>query len=77
MCLRCGAEVPLPETIEVGVKLPGGLPNPGALAPRRAARGGAASRAEDDASGATTPRKAPARPASGRAAPRRPRGKAA
>jgi DNA topoisomerase-1 len=77
MCLRCGAEVPLPETIEVGVKLPGGPPNPGALAPRRAARGGAASRGEGDASGATTPRKAPTRPTSGRAAPRRPRGKAA
>ena len=42
ICLRCGADVPLPETIEVGMKLPGGPPNPGALAPRRPARGGSA-----------------------------------
>ena len=36
ICLLCGAEVPLPEGDAVGMNLPGGPPDPGALAPRRA-----------------------------------------
>ncbi len=35
ICLRCGAEVDLPDPIVVGEKLPGGPPNLGALATRR------------------------------------------
>ncbi|MGC8634548.1 MAG: type I DNA topoisomerase [Candidatus Limnocylindrales bacterium] len=38
ICLLCGADVPLPEGELVGLSLPGGPPNPGALAPRRARR---------------------------------------
>ncbi len=36
ICLLCGADVPLPEGDLVGMSLPGGPPDPGALAPRRA-----------------------------------------
>ncbi len=40
LCLKCGADVPLPEGVElVGARLPGGPPNPEALA--KPARGGA------------------------------------
>ncbi len=40
ICLRCGADVPLPESVDlVGARLAGGPPNPEALA--RPARGGA------------------------------------
>jgi DNA topoisomerase I len=40
ICLRCGAHVPLPEGVDlVGARLPGGPPNPEALA--KPARGGA------------------------------------
>jgi DNA topoisomerase I len=43
MCLRCGADVPLPEGVElVGARLAGGPPNPEALA--RPVRGGGARR---------------------------------
>src|SRR5260221_3760306 len=43
ICLRCGADVPLPEGVElVGARLPGGPPNPEALA--KPARGGGARR---------------------------------
>jgi DNA topoisomerase-1 len=38
ICLRCGADVPLPEGELVGLRLPGGPPNPEALA--KPARGG-------------------------------------
>ena len=44
LCLRCGAEVPLPDPVVPGSKLPGGPPNPGAIAPRRSSRGGGATR---------------------------------
>ena len=43
LCLRCGATVALPDGDPgslVGLSLPGGPPDPSALAPRRAARGG-------------------------------------
>ena len=43
LCLRCGAAVPLPElepAALVGLSLPGGPPDPAALAPKRPARGG-------------------------------------
>ena len=40
ICLKCGADVPIPEGVElVGARLPGGPPNPEALS--RPARGGA------------------------------------
>jgi DNA topoisomerase-1 len=43
ICLRCGADVPLPEGVDlVGARLAGGPPNPEALA--RPARGGGARR---------------------------------
>jgi DNA topoisomerase-1 len=48
LCLRCGAAVPLPEmepAALVGLSLPGGPPDPAALAPKRPARGGGGSRA--------------------------------
>jgi DNA topoisomerase-1 len=70
ICLRCGAEIELPETVEVGAKLPGGPPNPGALAPRRAARGGARGGARGARSDGEAPVAGTARPA-GKAAPRR------
>jgi DNA topoisomerase I len=35
ICLQCGADVPLPGGALVGLTLPGGPPDPGALAPRR------------------------------------------
>ena len=35
ICLRCGADVPLPEPVPLGEKLPGGPPDPAAIAPRR------------------------------------------
>ena len=38
LCMTCGADVPLPDGILVGVRLPGGPPNPAAL--ERPARGG-------------------------------------
>jgi ssDNA-binding Zn-finger/Zn-ribbon topoisomerase 1 len=38
ICLKCGADVPLPEGDLVGLRLPGGPPNPEALA--KPARGG-------------------------------------
>ncbi len=42
ICLRCGADVPLPEGEHVGLRLPGGPPNPEALAkPARGGRRGA------------------------------------
>ena len=43
LCLRCGAAMPLPEmepAALVGLNLPGGPPDPAALAPKRPARGG-------------------------------------
>ena len=42
LCLRCGATIELParETGIVGAKLPGGPPDPAALAPRRGGGGG-------------------------------------
>jgi len=40
ICLRCGADVPLPDPVPVGEKLPGGPPDPAAIAPR--GRGGSA-----------------------------------
>ena len=48
LCLRCGAAVPLPEMgpeALVGLSLPGGPPDPAALAPKRPARGGGGGRA--------------------------------
>ncbi len=42
ICLLCGADVPLPEGDLVGMSLPGGPPDPGALAPRRARTAGRA-----------------------------------
>ena len=40
ICLKCGAAIDLPESYVPGQKLPGGEPNPAALAaPRRAGRG--------------------------------------
>jgi DNA topoisomerase I len=43
LCLRCGADVELPDVIVPGSRLPGGPPNPGALVTRRTARSGTAS----------------------------------
>ncbi len=46
LCLRCGAAVPLPEMEPqalIGQSLPGGPPDPAALAPKRPARGGGSS----------------------------------
>jgi DNA topoisomerase I len=75
ICLRCGAPVPLPsdgpaDATLVGRRLPGGEPNPDALAPARGRRGGRATR--------TTARRGatrggrPTRSAGGRAAGGRP-----
>jgi len=65
ICLRCGADVPLPDPVPVGEKLPGGPPDPAAIAP-----GGRGGSAKGRAAGgvkkarAATPRAAPpARPA--------------
>jgi DNA topoisomerase-1 len=40
ICLRCGAAIELPDTIEVDVRLAGGPPDPAALAPARRGREG-------------------------------------
>jgi DNA topoisomerase-1 len=40
ICLKCGAPVDLPDPVVVGAKLPGGEPNPEALASPRRGRGG-------------------------------------
>ncbi|MDQ3435074.1 MAG: type I DNA topoisomerase, partial [Actinomycetota bacterium] len=40
ICLRCGADVPLPDPVSIGEKLPGGPPDPAAIAPRRGRSGG-------------------------------------
>jgi DNA topoisomerase-1 len=40
ICLKCGAPVDLPDPVVVGAKLPGGEPNPEALAPKGRGRGG-------------------------------------
>ena len=62
ICLKCGAAIDLPAEIVVGAKLPGGEPNPEALAaPRRGGRGGGArstggSRASAGSRGSAGPR---------------------
>ncbi len=64
LCLKCGADVPLPEGGElVGARLEGGPPNPEALA--KPARGGGArrGRASGGSSGKSGGRSAGARPA--------------
>jgi hypothetical protein len=40
ICLKCGAPVDLPDPVVVGAKLPGGEPNPEALATPRRRSGG-------------------------------------
>jgi DNA topoisomerase-1 len=78
ICLKCGASIDLPEGVLVGLRLPGGPPNPAALA--RPARGGrrggraAAGGSRDRSAGGPArnkgragPRKA--RPAAGETAP--------
>jgi DNA topoisomerase-1 len=52
LCLRCGAEVPLPDPVVPGSSLAGGPPNPGAIAPRRSSRGSGGARSK----GASRPR---------------------
>ena len=56
ICLLCGASVPLPEGELAGLVLPGGPPDPGALAPRRtrpAGRGSATRTSRPRPSGAS------------------------
>ena len=57
LCLKCGAPVELPDPVVVGALLPGGAPDPAAVAqkPKRAA--GARSRSAS--SGASKPRARP------------------
>ncbi|HET9614134.1 MAG TPA: type I DNA topoisomerase [Candidatus Limnocylindrales bacterium] len=55
LCLRCGADVPLPEGIDlVGARLAGGPPNPAAL--ERPARGGARRRGSGGTAGSRSGR---------------------
>ena len=74
ICLRCGAAVPLPAEITPGSSLPGGPPDPGALAPRkRGSTGGrgtgaAARRASAPAGGDEPARARPVRRARANAA---------
>ncbi len=70
ICLRCGGTVELPKVIELGSRLPGGPPNPGAVAPKRRGRaGGSAGRSSSSRAGAASP--------AARAAARRDRANAA
>jgi DNA topoisomerase-1 len=79
ICLRCGATVDLPEAIVPGVRLPGGPPNPAALArparggrrPGRAGTGGSRERSASGGGGRNNGRGGPrrARPAAGETAP--------
>jgi hypothetical protein len=69
LCLKCGADVPLPDGDLVGRRLDGGPPNPAALA--RPARGGGGRRNGRGPSGnargrgnGRSPRRAPAEAAS-------------
>lgn len=56
LCLACGADVPLPEGELVGLRLPGGPPDPKALErPARGGRRGAKAAADTDAAGGTAP----------------------
>jgi DNA topoisomerase I len=70
ICLRCGARVELPDELVVGARLPGGPPDPGALAPSRRGRGGrrtgsspADAATEGEAAVARPRRRATSRPA--------------
>ena len=79
ICLRCGATVELPEAIVPGVRLPGGPPNPAALArparggrrPGRAGTGGSRERPASGGGARNNGRGGPrrARPAAGETAP--------
>jgi DNA topoisomerase I len=73
ICLRCGGAVELPNIIELGARLPGGPPDPGALAPRRGGRA-PAGRPRSGPAGARAPSSADR---AARAAPRRARDNAA
>ncbi len=54
ICLKCGASIELPGRVEPGTKLPGGEPNPEALAPpRRRGRAGGARAAGGTRTGRT------------------------
>jgi DNA topoisomerase-1 len=60
LCLRCGAPVDLPDPVVVGASLPGGEPDPAAVAPRPKRAGGRGRTPAGGGSGRSSRSRAPA-----------------